>query len=156
MLIFCPTKASCAQTCKLLCEHIQEFLQSPTTRFKRKCDNLTPSEPSAPSFIISHSFALSPQQQVEARKDEVRSLLALEKGAANAPVSSDGKKDSTTSSSTGLDESMSSPLAAAVSAGLAFHHAGLTAEERDIVESCYRKGIISVLAGSYIHTYIHT
>jgi replicative superfamily II helicase len=97
---------------------------------------------------------------MEARKHAVKSLIALEKGA-NAQVSSDMKKDSVTGSSiAGLEESASasSPLAAAVCAGLAFHHAGLTAEERDIVESCYRKGIISVLAGLYMHThtYIHT
>ena len=147
-MIFCPTKASCSQTCKLLCENIQDFLPSATTRFKRKCDNST-SWDSSVTPIISHTFALSPQQQVEARKQAVRSLLALEKGAANAPpVSSDLKKDNENHIFAGLDESTTSPLAAAVLAGVAFHHAGLTAEEREIVETCYRKGTISVLAGT--------
>ena len=148
VLIFCPTKASCSQTCRLLCDNIQDFLPSATTRFKRKSDNST-SWDSVGTPIISHSFALSPQQQVEARKQAVQSLLALEKSTASAPASSDLKKDRESQIIAGLDESTMSPLAAAVLAGVAFHHAGLNTEERDIVENCYRKGIISVLAGTY-------
>ncbi|CAI8605756.1 unnamed protein product [Vicia faba] len=33
-------------------------------------------------------------------------------------------------------------------AGVAFHHAGLTVEEREIVETCYRKGLLRVLTAT--------
>ncbi|KAG1335104.1 putative DNA-directed DNA polymerase [Cocos nucifera] len=32
--------------------------------------------------------------------------------------------------------------------GVAYHHAGLTVEERDIVETCYRKGLVRVLTAT--------
>ncbi|KAK1550568.1 hypothetical protein Q3G72_021166 [Acer saccharum] len=33
-------------------------------------------------------------------------------------------------------------------AGIAYHHAGLTLEEREVVETCYRKGIVRVLTAT--------
>ncbi|XP_076922423.1 helicase and polymerase-containing protein TEBICHI-like [Bidens hawaiensis] len=39
-------------------------------------------------------------------------------------------------------------LAETLPAGVAYHHAGLTVEEREIVENCYRKGLVRVLTAT--------
>ncbi|KAK7384898.1 hypothetical protein VNO78_30601 [Psophocarpus tetragonolobus] len=39
-------------------------------------------------------------------------------------------------------------LAETLPSGVAFHHAGLTVEEREIVETCYRKGLLRVLTAT--------
>ncbi|XP_024986361.1 helicase and polymerase-containing protein TEBICHI [Cynara cardunculus var. scolymus] len=39
-------------------------------------------------------------------------------------------------------------LAETLSSGVAYHHAGLTVEEREIVENCYRKGLVRVLTAT--------
>jgi len=44
----------------------------------------------------------------------------------------------------GLDEA----LRKAVSFGVAFHHAGLTFDERDIIESAFKRGIIRVMVAT--------
>ncbi|KAJ7544985.1 hypothetical protein O6H91_09G101700 [Diphasiastrum complanatum] len=44
----------------------------------------------------------------------------------------------------GIDPILSETLPA----GVAYHHAGLTAEERDVIESCYKQGIVRVLAAT--------
>ncbi|KAK7293723.1 hypothetical protein RJT34_16596 [Clitoria ternatea] len=44
----------------------------------------------------------------------------------------------------GLDPILEETL----SSGVAFHHAGLTVEEREIVETCYRKGLLRVLTAT--------
>ncbi|KAK6927419.1 DNA polymerase theta-like, helix-turn-helix domain [Dillenia turbinata] len=44
----------------------------------------------------------------------------------------------------GLDPTLGETLPC----GVAYHHAGLTVEEREIVESCYRKGLVRVLTAT--------
>ncbi|KAI3822055.1 hypothetical protein L1987_09636 [Smallanthus sonchifolius] len=39
-------------------------------------------------------------------------------------------------------------LAETLPSGVAYHHAGLTVEEREIVENCYRKGLVRVLSAT--------
>ncbi|KAK3016369.1 hypothetical protein RJ639_005362 [Escallonia herrerae] len=39
-------------------------------------------------------------------------------------------------------------LEATLPSGVAYHHAGLTVEEREVVESCYRKGLLRVLTAT--------
>ncbi|KAI3522458.1 hypothetical protein L1887_00239 [Cichorium endivia] len=39
-------------------------------------------------------------------------------------------------------------LAETLPSGVAYHHAGLTVEEREIVENCYRKGLVRVLTAT--------
>ncbi|KAK9142494.1 hypothetical protein Syun_011894 [Stephania yunnanensis] len=44
----------------------------------------------------------------------------------------------------GLDPTLQETLPA----GVAYHHAGLTVEEREIIETCYRKGLVRVLTAT--------
>ncbi|KAL7596490.1 hypothetical protein Lser_V15G27853 [Lactuca serriola] len=52
--------------------------------------------------------------------------------------------DALQKSPAGLDPVLSETL----SSGVAYHHAGLTVEEREIVENCYRKGLVRVLTAT--------
>ncbi|KAI4316161.1 hypothetical protein L6164_024167 [Bauhinia variegata] len=52
--------------------------------------------------------------------------------------------DSLRKCSAGLDPILEETLPS----GVAFHHAGLTVEEREIVETCYRKGLLRVLTAT--------
>ena len=140
MLVFCPTKASCSQTCRLVKENLWRYSQqSLSIPVKRKSDEISATSGEIPS-VISHGCQLSPRQLVEARREAAGSLLALE----NRVQGKSAEKESLLNS-VALEES---PLASAVLLGLGFHHAGLSSDEREIIESCYRKGVISVLAGN--------
>ncbi|KAJ0555833.1 putative DNA-directed DNA polymerase [Helianthus annuus] len=52
--------------------------------------------------------------------------------------------DALKKSPAGLDPVLSETLPA----GVAYHHAGLTVEEREVVENCYRKGLVRVLTAT--------
>ncbi|RVW17374.1 Helicase and polymerase-containing protein TEBICHI [Vitis vinifera] len=55
-----------------------------------------------------------------------------------------GSIDALRRSPAGLDPILEETLPS----GVAYHHAGLTVEERDIVETCYRKGLLRVLTAT--------
>ncbi|CAK9182717.1 unnamed protein product [Ilex paraguariensis] len=69
-------------------------------------------------------------------------------------VASDNKQTEFTDITTTIDALRRSPagldpiLEEILPAGVAYHHAGLTLEEREIVEACYRKGFVRVLTAT--------
>ncbi|GJZ08398.1 helicase and polymerase-containing protein TEBICHI isoform X1 [Tanacetum coccineum] len=74
----------------------------------------------------------------------------LKQFSVNAPNSENEFPD-IASAIDGLQKSpagLDPTLAETLPAGVAYHHAGLTVEEREIVENCYRKGLVRVLTAT--------
>ncbi|CAB79987.1 putative protein [Arabidopsis thaliana] len=72
----------------------------------------------------------------------------------NVPVNVDGENSEFMDIRSAIDALRRSPsgvdpvLEETLPSGVAYHHAGLTVEEREIVETCYRKGLVRVLTAT--------
>ncbi|XP_010546537.1 PREDICTED: helicase and polymerase-containing protein TEBICHI [Tarenaya hassleriana] len=70
------------------------------------------------------------------------------------PVNADGDNCEFTDINSAIDALRRSPsgvdpiLEETLPSGVAYHHAGLTVEEREIVETCYRRGLVRVLTAT--------
>lgn len=80
--------------------------------------------------------------------------LAERLGSTALPFLSESERAELKKAAKNIERALSSPttqckrLAAAVAAGCAFHHAGLVAHQRKIIEDCFRSGLIKLLTAT--------
>ena len=109
---------------------------------KQWCENLAASIASASLLVGPNALpSMEIEREGEDQKDEdvkTKSAVRLDKAALNSVL---GQLQRT---QVGLD----GVLKKTVPSGVAFHHAGLTFDEREIVEGAFRRGLIKVLVAT--------
>ncbi|KAF5402490.1 hypothetical protein PHET_04083 [Paragonimus heterotremus] len=127
VLVFCPTKQWCEQLADTMAKEIFHLTQAhfaALERTEKLCQNQDPagkSEEAMQPELIGSRFA--------AQLDRAGLINCVER-LRRCPA--------------GLD----SALARCLGYSVAFHHAGLTVEEREIVESGFRAGVIRILVAT--------
>ena len=126
MLVFCPTK----QWCETLARSVSAapFLQHTSTA--RASEAKIPARPSEPEIPARAS---KPEMLVEEKEKFSLECVALQ-----------GVVEQLRRTQVGLD----GILEKTVPHGVGFHHAGLTFDERDIVEGAFRQGLLRILVAT--------
>ncbi|CAH8677677.1 unnamed protein product [Schistosoma rodhaini] len=128
VLVFCPTKQWCEQLADSMARQIFILTQSYFSALHQNEHN--PSEANIGDLICKNSDDPSGHSNIGTR-------LALQLDRAGLVTCVDQLKRCPA----GLD----TILARCLGYGVAFHHAGLTVEEREIIEFGFRKGLIRIL-----------
>ncbi|KAK4474495.1 hypothetical protein MN116_001644 [Schistosoma mekongi] len=125
VLVFCPTKQWCEQLADTMARQIFTLTQSYFLALHQK--ELNPLETNLiDKKSCDHSIKLSVGSRLAAQLDRVGLTTCVDQ-LKRCPA--------------GLD----AVLARCLGYGVAFHHAGLTVEEREIIEFGFRKGVIRIL-----------
>lgn len=128
VIVFCPRKADCETTCQALVDRLYHYLQSA----QQEHISTGPQPPFGPPRGIELSH---------------RSAKGLTTGITQQRLK---LVDSLThnSSKQGMDRQPNKLLAALLVHGIAFHHSGLTDDERAAVEQAFKAGTLSVIAAT--------
>ena len=143
VLVFCPTQLSCNNVSTLLAELLPQVLPdylkassmtltsnshsnfSPTSSSLSSSSSIVPSSSLVGSLTTSAPSALVDSNTLaEKRREVAQRLRVVTKGMVDPK------------------------LLESVMQGVAYHHAGVTLEERSIIETAYREGIIQVLCAT--------
>ncbi|VDO71137.1 unnamed protein product [Schistosoma margrebowiei] len=128
VLVFCPTKQWCEQLADTMARQIFILTQSYFSALHQNDHN--PSDANIGNLIYKNSDDHSVQSNIGTR-------LALQLDRVGLATCVEQLKRCPA----GLD----TILARCLGYGVAFHHAGLTVEEREIIEFGFRKGLIRIL-----------
>lgn len=118
ILIFCPTKQMCQQTCELILKQLVPL--------SRK--------------IFTHPSISWTEEQLLFRRQQAYQELGNSEDDLLAKVTA---KDPAASAST-----IASQLQIYIQSGLGFHHSGLNSKQRSLIENAFRSGEISILAAT--------
>ncbi|CAH8648951.1 unnamed protein product [Heterobilharzia americana] len=128
VLVFCPTKQWCEQLADTMARHIFNLTQSYFSTQHKQKNNL----------LESNAGDLGDENSSDHQAGlDIGSRLAVHLDRVGLSTCVDQLKRCPA----GLDTA----LARSLGYGVAFHHAGLTVEEREVIEFGFRKGLVRIL-----------
>eukprot|EP00794_Sanderia_malayensis_P007880 gene7880-8731_t len=116
VLVFCPTKSWCEKLARTIADHFKQALSS--GELKKKA---------VESIDAKKNTETLEDDEIKGHYIDTVALLEVIEQLRRSPA--------------GLDHALGSVVAH----GISFHHAGLTFDERDVIESAFRRGIVRVV-----------